>query len=62
MGCRLSPSLLVRHDVGDGRDGNDKLEIKLPFESLCDDLKVEHAEEAAAEATPEHAGGLLLER
>ena len=47
---------LVDH-VGRGRD---QVEVELALEPLADDLHVQQAEEAAAEAEAERAGGLRL--
>ena len=48
--------------VGDVRGGLDQREVALALEPLLDDLHVEHAQEAAAEAEPERVGRLRLER
>ena len=47
--------------VGDVGGGLDQVEVALAFEPLLDDLHVEHAEEAAAEAEAEGVGGFRLE-
>ena len=45
---------LARQDfVGDVRGGRDQFEIAVAFEALLDDLAVEHAQKAAAEAEAE---------
>ena len=59
--CRVSP-LAVDDLVGDGGGGLDQREVALALEPLLDDLHVEHAQEAAAEAEPERVGRLGLER
>ena len=49
------------HDaVDDVRRGGDQVEVELALEPLADDLHVQQAEEAAAEAEAERAGGLRL--
>ena len=48
----ISPA--AREDlVGDVRGGDDQLQLAVAFEALLDDLAMEHAEEAAAEAEAE---------
>ena len=48
--------------VGDVGGRLDQVEIALALEPLLDDLHVEHAQEAAAEAEAQRVGGLGLER
>ena len=43
------------HAVLDARRGGDQRQVELPLEALLDDLHVQQAEEAAAEAEPERA-------
>ena len=47
--------------VGDGRRGLDDLDVELALEPLLDDLHVQQAEEAAAEAEAERVAALGLE-
>ena len=47
--------------VAHGRRGRDEVEVVLALEPLLDDLHVEQAEEAAAEAEAERGRGLRLE-
>ena len=51
---------LRRDAVGDGRCRHDQVEIELALEPLADDVQVEQAEEAAAEAEAERLRGLRL--
>ena len=46
--------------VGDGGRGHEQVEVELALEALADDLHVEEAEEAAAEAEAERLRGLGL--
>ena len=46
--------------VGDGRGGHDQIEVELALQPLADDLHVQQAEEAAAEAEAERQRGLGL--
>ena len=48
--------------VDDARRGRDEVEVVLALEALLDDLHVEQAEEAAAEAEAERLGRVGLER
>ena len=48
------------HLVGDVRRGHEQVEVELALEALADDLHVEEAEEAAAEAEAERLRGLGL--
>ena len=51
----------LREDaVGDGGRGDEQVEVELALEALADDLHVEEAEEAAAEAEAERLRGLGL--
>ena len=54
--------LAVVHDhaVDDVGRGGDQVEAELALEALADDLEVQQAEEAAAEAEAERDGGLRL--
>ena len=47
--------------VYDRGEGGDEVQIELPLQALLDDLHVEHAQEAAAEAEAQGHGGLGLE-
>ena len=47
--------------IGDGGERGDKVEVELALEALLNDLHVEHAEEAAAEAEAERDRALRLE-
>ena len=48
------------HPVDDGRGGGDQLKVELALQPLLDDLHVEQAEKAAAEAEAEGERGLGL--
>ena len=52
------------HDdfVGDGRGGLDDLDVVLALEAFLDDLHVQQAEEAAAEAEAQGVGGFRARR
>ena len=53
---------ILRHDaVDDVRSGRNEVEVELALQALADDLQVEQAEEAAAEAEAEGRGGFGLE-
>ena len=54
-----SPALVV-HPVGDVRRGDEQVEVELALEPLADDLHVQQAEEAAAEAEAERLRRLRL--
>ena len=57
----LDPAaVLLVHPVGDGRRGDEEIEVELALEPLLDDLHVQQAEEAAAEAEAERVRGLGL--
>ena len=51
---------LGQHAVGDVRRGHEQVEVELALEPLADDLHVQQAEEAAAEAEAERLRGLRL--
>ena len=61
-GCAPRPPRrsFVVHAVGDVRRGDEQVEVELALEPLADDLHVQQAEEAAAEAEPERLRGLRL--
>src|SRR5690606_674544 len=48
------------HAVDDGRGGGDQVEVELALKPLLDDLQMQQAEEAAAEAEAERGGRLHL--
>ena len=50
-----------RHAVQHARRGRDQVHVELALEPLLDDLHVQQAEEAAAEAEAERGRGLRLE-
>ena len=52
--------VLLLHAVGDVRRGDEEVEVELALEPLADDLHVQQAEEAAAEAEAERLRGLRL--
>ena len=53
---------VLRHDaVDDVRGGRDEVKVELPLQTLANNLQVEQAQEAAAEAETEGRGGLGLE-
>ena len=54
-----SPSVSVM-PVDDRRRGGDQVEVELARQPLLDDLQMQEAEEAAAEAEAERGGGLHL--
>ena len=54
-----SPSVM-RELVDDRRRGRDQVEVELALQPLLDDLEVQQAEEAAAEAEAERGRGLHL--
>ena len=59
--CSSIVVLSVSHDVVDDRGrGRDEVEVELALEPLLDDLEMQQAEEAAAEAEAERGGGLHL--
>ena len=49
------------HPVNDGGAGGDEIQIELPLQPFRDDLHMQQAQEAAAEAVPEGRAGLLFE-
>ena len=61
-GCRSRPRRAVgQHDlVLDRRRGGDEVQVELALQALLDDLHVEQAEEAAAEAEAERDRALRL--
>ena len=64
MSAGLCSSICVavgqRHLVDDRRRGRDQVEVELALQPLLDDLEVQQAEEAAAEAEAERGGGFHL--
>ena len=48
------------HMVNDGGEGGDQVQIELPLQPLLDDLHVQHAQKAAAEAEAQGHGALRL--
>ena len=62
QGLVTTSSLAVvhRHVVDDVRRGRDEVEVELALEPLADDLEVQQAEEAAAEAEAERGRRLRL--
>ena len=58
--CCTSPSVVVT-PVDDRGRGGDEVEVVLALQPLLDDLHVQQAEEAAAEAEAERLRGLRLE-
>ena len=54
-------AVVLQDAVGDVRRGLHQVHVLFAFEPLLDDLHVQQAEEAAAEAEAERIGGLRLE-
>ncbi len=50
-----------RHLVDDGRRGGDQVDAELPLQALLDDLHMQQAEKAAAEAETQRHGVFRLE-
>ena len=47
--------------IDDGGQGGDQIQVKFPLQPLLDDLHMEHAQKAAAEAEAQGHGALRLE-
>jgi hypothetical protein len=53
-------AVVLQHLVDDRRRGGDQVQVVLALQALLDDLHVQHAEEAAAEAEAQRLRGLGL--